>query len=367
MEHNDIRDKLSEYIDGSITAQEKTEIEEHLKTCETCKDALQELRKTIEHVKAIDEVEPPSWMAQKIMAKVRVEAEEKKKGLFGRFFLPISIKPPIQAVAVLFLAVTAFYIYRSIQPASVPSEAPIQEFAAKKEAPSAGIAKDKMAKADESAYRSKKVRQTPEYKALDMKLEYEKPAPPVPQEQPAATVPAPAKRDFDMAENNEASREKQLTTPKAKAAAPLQAGKTDPLDQLKQRSAAGLAAPATMAEQASGTAATPGADFASVPRTEDKDAEEILSVMEHFVRYDLQDAMKTKGLQYSARRVPKDLAGLQWLRDSTAYRSSTCSRKYLVDVEFSGKSSKYLYCYEQNKPRLLTVYELKAGTWVEQK
>jgi hypothetical protein len=89
--------------------------------------------------------------------------------------------------------------------------------------------------------------------------------------------------------------------------------------------------------------------------------------MEHFVRYDLQDAMKTKGLQYSARRVPKDLAGLQWLRDSTAYRSSTCSRKYLVDVEFSGKSSKYLYCYEQNKPRLLTVYELKAGTWVERK
>ena len=123
-----------------------------------------------------------------------------------------------------------------------------------------------------------------------------------------------------------------------------------------------------VAEQATGTAAKAGA-VEGVSRTEDKDAEELLAVMEHFGRYDLPEGMKKKGLQYSARRVPEDLAGLQWLRDSKAYRSSTCSRKYLVDVEFSGKSSKYLYCYdyEHDHPHLLGIYELRAGTWVENK
>jgi len=186
-------------------------------------------------------------MAQKTMAKVRAETEEKKKGFFERFFLPISIKLPIQAVAVLFLAVTAFYIYRSIQPASVPSEAPIQEFATKKEAPSAEIAKDEMAKADEPALRSKKVPQAPEYKALDMKYGYEKPAPPVQKEQPAATEPVPTKREFFMAAEDEASQKKQLTTPRTKAAAPLQAGKTESFDRA---AAPRTIAPAMVAEQA---------------------------------------------------------------------------------------------------------------------
>jgi hypothetical protein len=185
MEHTDVRHRLSEYIDGSISADEKTAIDGHLKTCTQCSDALHELRKTIELVKTIDDAEPPEWMTQKIMANVRAEAG-KEKGLFERFFLPFSIKLPIQAVAIVFLAVTAFYIYRSIQPASVPSDAPVQEFASRKEA-----AKDRFARSEDHALRAKQAPQAPEYKALDMKQEYEKPAAPKPMDK--AEAPAPAK------------------------------------------------------------------------------------------------------------------------------------------------------------------------------
>ncbi len=115
MDHNDIRHKLSEYLDGSVTAEEKSSIEEHLKTCSACSDALHELQKTVEHIKSVEEVEPPAWMTQKIMANVRA-AEEERKGLFRRLFHPLSVKLPIQAVAVLFLAVTAFYIYQNMSP-----------------------------------------------------------------------------------------------------------------------------------------------------------------------------------------------------------------------------------------------------------
>ena len=75
MEHEDIRHRLSEYLDRSVTAEEAAAIEAHLKTCQQCKDALHELQKTLEHIKSVEEIEPPAWMTQKIMTTVRAEAE----------------------------------------------------------------------------------------------------------------------------------------------------------------------------------------------------------------------------------------------------------------------------------------------------
>jgi hypothetical protein len=188
MEHNDVRHRLSEYIDGSVVADEKAAIEAHLKTCRQCADALQELRKTIEHIKTVEEVDPPAWMTQKIMATVRAESE--KKSWMQRLFFPLSIKLPIQTIAVVFLAIGAFYIYRNIQPSSTPSEAPMQELASGRSASEPAPAKDKLAKAEDAAPRAKKLPQAPAYKALDMKQEYEKP--PLPMLQGKATAPAPA-------------------------------------------------------------------------------------------------------------------------------------------------------------------------------
>ncbi|HSQ77418.1 MAG TPA: zf-HC2 domain-containing protein, partial [Nitrospirota bacterium] len=98
MDHNFIRHKLSEYIDGTVSAAEKAEIETHLKACEKCSDALRELQKTIEHVRQINEIEPPAWMTQKIMAKVRVEAEQQKSFL-ERLYSVFVVNLPVKAVA----------------------------------------------------------------------------------------------------------------------------------------------------------------------------------------------------------------------------------------------------------------------------
>jgi len=192
MEHNDIRHKLSDYIDGSITAEERTAIEEHIKTCALCSDALRELQKTVEHIKNIEEMAPPAWMTRKIMAKVREESLL-RKGFFVKWFLPLSIKLPIQAVVVLFLAVTAFYLYRNIPYTIRPSEAPLQEFTARKEAPPAATRNDEIGKTHESVSPPRQVPQSPGYRTLDMKPEYEKPALPTPQDQ--AGTPAQAKQD----------------------------------------------------------------------------------------------------------------------------------------------------------------------------
>lgn len=349
MNHEAIRHKLSEFIDGAITAGEKAVIEQHLKTCSECTDALRELRKTIEHIHAIEEAESPAWMTQKIMAKVRTEAEN-KKGIWQRIFAPFLMKFPVQAVAVLFLAVTAYYIYTSINPAQKYAEEPVGMLA-KKEAPSGRHMGEEDKAVRDAAPGVKQDAHKPGYKSLDMKYSYEKPAAPVPQEQQAASAPAPAKREAPTPTRDEADREKRPAAPEA-------------------------AAPAIMAEQAAPTA---GADqqlrtkheSASNERksvnllSADRDANIQLDITEHFVKYDLPEKMKIKGLSYTIRKFEKDIADLRWIQETGVYRSKPCSNRYVIDVELSGKLSKYFYCYDRAQITLLGVYELEGGAWTE--
>jgi hypothetical protein len=232
MRHHVIRHKLSEYIDGSVTAEEKADIEKHLQTCIVCRDALRELKKTVEYIKTVEEVEPPTWMTQKTMAKVRAKVEQ-KQGFFHRLFLPLHVKLPIQAVAALFLAIAAFYVYRNIQPTAKFEEIPTEQFSPEKKAavpapkslePSASTnAKGELSKAKDSSLRSKQVPQTPEYRALDMRQEYGSPPSPVLEGKAAAPAPVPAKPAEQLAQaKKEAALDKRVAVPQAAAPVMIQ-------------------------------------------------------------------------------------------------------------------------------------------------
>jgi hypothetical protein len=347
MNHEEIRHKLSEYIDGAITAGERAEIEQHLKTCTECTDALHELKKTIDHIREIEEVESPAWMTQKIMAKVR-EEKEAKNSLWQRYFAPIFKTLPVQAVAVLFLSVTVFYIYTTMHPSEKYAEAPKEQFA-KQEAHDTSRNAHKHKAPENTEHRENKVAQEPDYKSLDMKYEYEKPAPPVPQDRTVASAPAPAKGESQMYARDKADREKRAAAPRAVApsmmaeqAAPS-AGAVQPTEDKR--------ATASEAPKAKKAIAT------------DKEADVQLDITEHFVKVDLPWKMKVKGLTYRTRKFEKDIEDLRWMLDTNAYRSKQCTERYVVDVDLSGKLSKYLYCYDRAHIILLGVFELKNGTW----
>jgi len=359
MKHEEIRHKLSEYIDNAVSTQERAAIDAHLMTCAACSEALAELRKTIEKVKQIEEVEAPAWMTQKIMANVRAASEE-KKGLFRRLFYPLAVKLPIQAVGVLFLTVTVYYIYTSQQPADKYAEAPVGRLA--KQVVPAEVQDSAKGRAPEvTAEREKKAAQGPGYKSLDMKYSYEQPAPPVPaapgaefmakREEPVASVPA--MRAAPALEKDVASREERQAAPRA-------------------------AAPSMMAEQAVPSAGSaPTADAArnagkaeqkaKALATADREADDTLDVTEHFVRTDLPEKMKVKGLQFNTRKIGDNTQDLQWLREMPFYRTKPCENRFLVDVELAGKSSKYLYCSDRSGIRLLGVFERANGKWSEKK
>lgn len=125
MECREVQDNLNNYIEGILPSEALKSFEEHIALCSKCKEELADLQKTITHIKDFEELEPPPWLAQKVMAKVREEAEL-KKDFFHKIFYPLHIKLPIEAAAVFFVAVISIYIFKSIGPqiqlAKAPSE-----------------------------------------------------------------------------------------------------------------------------------------------------------------------------------------------------------------------------------------------------
>ena len=115
MKHTDIRRNLSAYLDDSVAPEERTIIEEHLESCRECRGFLEELKNTAEYVRDLEEVEPPTWLAGKIMARVRDEAA-RKESIIKRLFSPLHVKLSIEAAALVLVTVTGYLVFRVSQP-----------------------------------------------------------------------------------------------------------------------------------------------------------------------------------------------------------------------------------------------------------
>jgi hypothetical protein len=107
--------QLPAYLEGELSPAEAEEFRVHLASCTSCRKTLEDMKKTDRLVQGLAEVEPPPWLKQQIMARVRQEASE-KKGFLQRVFFPLYIKIPVQAFAVIIISVLAFYVYRQDAP-----------------------------------------------------------------------------------------------------------------------------------------------------------------------------------------------------------------------------------------------------------
>lgn len=115
MECGTILQRLSAYLEGIVSSEEKRFIEEHLLSCQPCSSVLRELKRASELVRDLQEVEPPPWMTQKVLARIRRE-QEGKKGIFEKLFFPLRIKIPIQATATVLIVVLAIYVFKAGEP-----------------------------------------------------------------------------------------------------------------------------------------------------------------------------------------------------------------------------------------------------------
>lgn len=136
----DVKGKLAAYQEEALLPEERSLVEAHLGTCAHCSSLLADLRKTVDLLKDLPEVEPPPWFTQKIMAQVREESEQ-KGGLLRKLFYPFHIKIPLEAFATLLVVVIGVHIFRATAPEirtvvqapqaeiqqTAPPEAPLKE------------------------------------------------------------------------------------------------------------------------------------------------------------------------------------------------------------------------------------------------
>ncbi len=109
-----VRARLSEYLEKLLDHEIHGAVERHLSSCSRCQGEAESLAKGIRSVADLPSVEPPLGFSQKVMAHIREEAE--RPGLWHRLFMPIGVKIPIHATALLLVGGFAVYIYQTSQP-----------------------------------------------------------------------------------------------------------------------------------------------------------------------------------------------------------------------------------------------------------
>ena len=140
-----IQEILPAYLEGLASPTESEMVSSHLTSCTECNSTVQALMKSQKVITNLEEVEPPPWLEARIMARLEegVEQKQEKRWSFGRLrdllLYPLKVKIPLQAFAVLVVAVMAVYVYRTTQPEVRLPEQPAKEVAT---APAPGEKKD---------------------------------------------------------------------------------------------------------------------------------------------------------------------------------------------------------------------------------
>lgn len=134
--HEELRSMLPAMAGGDLSKTDQALLEQHLAGCRDCRTELAQLQLVVQTVRETPELEPPPWLATRIMARVQEEAVV-QKSWFARLFLPLQIKLPLEALALVMICATAWYIVQDVErsqqrPQALPAA----------EAPAAAPAKD---------------------------------------------------------------------------------------------------------------------------------------------------------------------------------------------------------------------------------
>lgn len=119
MNCEEVQTQLLEYLDRSLDTITTKHLELHITSCPPCRSEADSLADCIRQVAALPIVDPPLGFAQRVMAHAR--EIERKPSIWQRFAVPLRHSTPIQAAAVVLIAVFSIYFYQKEQPGSLDS------------------------------------------------------------------------------------------------------------------------------------------------------------------------------------------------------------------------------------------------------
>lgn len=113
MRCEEILNHLSAHLEDEIEPTQRRAIQEHLSDCGRCRHELELLRRTVSALKSLEQVEVPHRLTASIEAGVEARGTTWLQRLASRLFFPLHIKLPLEAMALILVALGAVYIYRS--------------------------------------------------------------------------------------------------------------------------------------------------------------------------------------------------------------------------------------------------------------
>jgi hypothetical protein len=108
MECAEIKELLSEYIDDTLDPDTKALLEDHLLTCEGCKEELASLRTLVKDLGSLEPVEAPEDFLDKLHERMKPRFQFGK--ILRMLFVPARIKIPLEFATVAVMAVLIFSI-----------------------------------------------------------------------------------------------------------------------------------------------------------------------------------------------------------------------------------------------------------------
>lgn len=111
MNHRSARRQISGYLDGTLSANRRRQLDEHLEGCAHCSDEVRELRETVALLRGLPEPEPAENLAQTVLRRVAAgEAESTWRARADGWLADVSdalSSPRIALPAAVLVAVVA--------------------------------------------------------------------------------------------------------------------------------------------------------------------------------------------------------------------------------------------------------------------
>lgn len=176
MECKQAQELFSEHVDKRLDAKTGALLNEHLAGCVECRGQAERLERMNNLFTSMPQVEPPLGFQTRVMAHVQEQAARPK--LWGWFSLPFQMGVPIQATAVVLIAVLAVFLYQQERPLEQRPTTPVpmpDSLASKSESASAPPPVEPVRKAESDGAPKLALRAPQQEPALSLERQSEQP------------------------------------------------------------------------------------------------------------------------------------------------------------------------------------------------
>lgn len=107
-----VKTVLADYLDGAVTGDERAMVDAHLKGCAACREDLGFLKKYKKAIGKFPTLQAPDDFLEKVHRGIDAQ---KRGGIVRTLFFPLRVKVPLEAAALLALALTGVLIFKPYQ------------------------------------------------------------------------------------------------------------------------------------------------------------------------------------------------------------------------------------------------------------